>query len=183
MSMQSRVIAITGSPGTGKSTLASRLKDKGLKVITLEELAESVDAVSQYDGMREVDTSKLVQWKWEGNHPCVIDGHLSHHCSVNAVIVLRCHPLELRRRLENREGYGREKIESNVEWELLSGVWSDLIALHPRARVIEFDTTEHEVPIDLALNFILEKETSHSVEKSISDSIDWIGTEIDAESI
>ena len=183
MSMQSRVIAITGSPGTGKSTLASRLRDEGLKVITLEELAESVDAISQYGRMREVETSKLVQWKWEGNHPCVIDGHLSHHCSINAVVVLRCHPVELRRRLENRVGYGREKIESNVEWELLSGVWSDLIALHPRAKVIEFDTTERDVPIDLALNFILEKETSHSVEESITDSIDWIGTEIDAESI
>ena len=46
MSMQPRVIALTGSPGTGKSTLASRLREEGLTIITLEEAAESVDALS-----------------------------------------------------------------------------------------------------------------------------------------
>ena len=48
MSKQPRVIALTGSPGTGKSTLASRLQKEGLTIITLEEAAESVDAVSQF---------------------------------------------------------------------------------------------------------------------------------------
>ena len=183
MSMQPRIVALTGSPGTGKTTLASRLLNQGVKVVTLEDAAERVDALSHVEGELEVETSKLAEWKWEGNDHCVIDGHLSHHCPINAVIVLRCHPLELRRRLEQRTDYGPEKVESNVEWELISGVWADLIVLHPQAKVIEIDTTEQEVPIDAVLDFILKAEPSTSVEEFITDSIDWIGTGNDAESI
>tara|TARA_B100000123_G_scaffold255326_1_gene217681 strand:+ start:212 stop:796 length:585 start_codon:yes stop_codon:yes gene_type:complete len=183
MSMQPRVIALTGSPGTGKSTLASRLQKEGLTIITLEEVAESVDALSQFEALREVEISKLAEWKWEGNSHCVIDGHLSHHCPIDAVIVLRCNPIELRHRLEQRSSYGSDKIESNVEWELISGVWADLVALHPHANVIEIDTTEHDVSMDTVLDFILNDMPSPSVEEFISDSIDWIATRIDAESI
>ena len=183
MSMQPRVIALTGSPGTGKSTLASRLQKEGLTIITLEEAAESVDALSQFEELREVDLSKLAKWKWQGDSHCVIDGHLSHHCPIDAVIVLRCNPIELRHRLEKRTGYGPEKIESNVEWELISGVWADLIAVHPDANVIEIDTTEQDVSTGAVLDFILNDKPSTSVEEFISDSIDWIATEIDAESI
>ena len=183
MSMQPRVIALTGSPGTGKSTLASRLQKEGLTIITLEEVAESVDALSQFEALREVEISKLAEWKWEGNSHCVIDGHLSHHCPIDAVIVLRCNPIELRHRLEQRSSYGSDKIESNVEWEFIAGVWADLIALHPNANVIEIDTTEHDVSMDTVLDFILNDMPSPSVEEFISDSIDWIATRIDAESI
>ena len=183
MSMQSRVIALTGSPGTGKSTLASRLRKEGLTIITLEEAAESVDALSEFEALREVELSKLAEWKWEGDTHCVIDGHLSHHCPVDAVIVLRCNPIQLRRRLEQRTGYGPDKIESNVAWELISGVWADLIVLHPHANVVEIDTTEQDVSMDLVLDFILNDTPSSSVEEFISDSIDWIATGIDAESI
>jgi len=183
MSMQPRVIALTGSPGTGKSTLASRLQKEGLTIITLEEVAESVDALSQFEALCEVEISKLAEWKWEGNSHCVIDGHLSHHCPIDAVIVLRCNPIELRHRLEQRPSYGSDKIESNVEWELISGVWADLVALHPHANVIEIDTTEHDVSMDTVLDFILNDMPSTSVEEFISDSIDWIATRIDAESI
>ena len=128
--MHPSVVALTGSPGTGKSTLASRLKEHGLNVITVEEIARDVNALSQSETGIEVETSKLVHWAWDGVEDCIIDGHLSHHCSIDAIIVLRCHPSELRQRLGHRDGYDIKKIESNVEWELLSGVWSDIIALH-----------------------------------------------------
>ena len=183
MSMQPRVIALTGSPGTGKSTLASRLQKEGLTIITLEEAAESVDALSQFEELREVEISKLAEWKWEGDSHCVIDGHLSHHCPIDAVIVLRCNPYELRNRLEQRMGYEPDKIESNVEWELISGVWADLSAVHPHANVMELDTTEQDVSVESVLDFILNDKPSTSVEEFISDSIDWIATGIDAESI
>lgn len=183
MSMQPRVIALTGSPATGKTSLASRLQNQGLKIITLEEVASDVDALLQFDNIREVETWKLAEWKWDGDVHCVIDGHLSHHCSTDAVIVLRCQPLELRRRLEQRDDYSSEKIDNNVEWELLSGVWSELMNTHPRVKVIEIDTTGQEVPINAVLDFILNDDLSPSVEEFIADSIDWIGTENDAESI
>ena len=62
-------------------------------------------------------------------------------------------------------------------------MWADLIELHPHANVIEIDTTEHDVSIYSVLDFILNDTPSLSVEEFISDSIDWIATRIDAESI
>ena len=62
-------------------------------------------------------------------------------------------------------------------------MWADLIVLHPHANVIEIDTTEHGVSMDSVLDFILNDTPSPSVEEFISDSIDWIATRIDAESI
>ena len=182
-SMHPSVVALTGSPGTGKSTLASRLKEHGLNVITVEEIARDVNALSQSETGIEVETSKLINWIWDGGEDCIIDGHLSHHCSIDAVIVLRCHPSKLRQRLRQRNGYSIEKIDSNVEWELLSGVWSDILALHPKAKVMEFDTTNQQVSIEAILDFISNLDASKSVQESIADSIDWIGTGNVAESI
>ena len=181
--MHPSVVALTGSPGTGKSTLAFRLKEHGLNVITVEEIARDVNALSQSETGIEVETSKLIHWIWDGSEDCIIDGHLSHHCSIDAIIVLRCHPFKLRQRLRQRDGYGIEKIESNVEWELVSGVWSDIIDLHPQARVIEFDTTNEQVSLESILDFISNHDASRSVQESIADSIDWIGTGNVAESI
>ena len=182
-SMHPSVVALTGSPGTGKSTLASRLKEHGLSVITVEEIARDVNALSQSETGFEVEISKLVHWAWDGSEDCIVDGHLSHHCSIDAIIVLRCHPSELRERLRQRDDYGFEKIESNVEWELLSGVWSDIIASHPQVKVMELDTTNQQVSLETILDFISNHDASKSVQDSIADSIDWIGTGNIAESI
>ena len=53
----------------------------------------------------------------------------------------------------------------------------------PSKDEIEIDTTEHGVSMDSVLDFILNDTPSPSVEEFISDSIDWIATGIDAESI
>ena len=183
MSMHPIVVALTGSPGTGKSTLASRLKQHGIHTISLEQVAEAVDALSKSDQTLEVETSKLRNWSWEGEQLCIIDGHLSHHCCIDAVLVLRCHPSQLRQRLERREGYEPDKIESNIEWELLSGVWSELIDMHPHVKVMEIDTTHANVPIEPILDFLTNARYSKTVEAYIQESIDWIGTGNVAESI
>ena len=140
-SMHPSVVALTGSPGTGKSTLASRLKEHGLNVITVEEIAKTSMPSHNLKLELRLKPQNSFIGHGMGSEDCIIDGHLSHHCSIDAIIVLRCHPSKLRQRLRQRDGYSIEKIESNVEWELLSGVWSDIIALHPQAKVIEFDTT------------------------------------------
>ena len=99
------------------------------------------------------------------------------------MIVLRCNPKNLRHRLTTREGYGPEKIESNVEWELLGGVWSELITLHPSANVLELDTTDQGIEIQTVLDFLENPDLAESVEHSVENSIDWIRLNFAAESI
>ena len=81
------------------------------------------------------------------------------------------------------KGYGPEKIESNVEWELLAGVWSELLMLHPSVKVLELDTTDQRIEIQNVLDFLENPDVAESVEISVENSIDWIRLNSVAESI
>ena len=108
------------------------------------------------------------------DEPCVIDGHLSHYCTIDAVIVLRCAPDTLRQRLKQRVGYGHEKIESNVEWELIAGIWSDLLNLHPDASVLELDTTNQSIDLERVLQYIANGDADGFVRDAIHRAQDWM---------
>ena len=169
-----RVVALTGTPGTGKSTLAEALEKHGVKIFRLEEIANEVNALSIESDVHVVETSKLSEWVWSGHEPCVIDGHLSHYCTIDAVIVLRCAPDTLRQRLKQRVGYGQEKIESNVEWELIAGIWSDLINLHPDTSVLELDTTSQSIDLERVLQYIANGDGDGFVRDAIHRAQDWM---------
>lgn len=169
-----RVVALTGTPGTGKSTLAEALEKHGVKIFGLEEIANEVNALSIESDVHVVETSKLSEWVWSGDEPCVIDGHLSHYCTIDAVIVLRCAPDTLRQRLKQRVGYGQEKIESNVEWELIAGIWSDLINLHPDTSVLELDTTSQSIDLERVLQYIANGDGDGFVRDAIHRAQDWM---------
>lgn len=138
-------LALSGTPGTGKSTVADLLAQQGLNVSTIEELAEQAGALGELDpsdGAHPVDMEILLQniaeaWDSAPLEPELIDGHLSHNLPVDAVVVLRCNPDVLRQRL-NERGYSETKVEANVEWELLGGAWNERENDSPWA---EFDTS------------------------------------------
>ena len=138
-------LALSGTPGTGKSTVADLLAQQGLNVSTIEELAEQAGALGELDpsdGALPVDMEILLQniaeaWESAPLEPELIDGHLSHNLPVDAVVVLRCNPDVLRQRL-NERGYSETKVEANVEWELLGGAWNERENDSPWA---EFDTS------------------------------------------
>ena len=170
-------LSLTGTPGTGKSTLAGLLSTHGMNIITIEKLAEKAGALEEidtFDGAHPVDLDILLQylnqnWQLAPTGPELIDGHFSHNLPVDAVVVLRCNPDILRDRLKHR-GYSDSKIESNVEWELLGGACNEKEDDTPWT---EFDTT------DVEPEFIQE-----NILKWISDGfkptspehvIDWVG--------
>jgi len=139
-------LALTGTPGTGKSTVAQALSDAGFELVTVESLAEQhglLGGVDPSDGARIIDTDALhdvlvAPWESPPVGPSVVDGHLSHHLPCDAVAVLRCSPDILEVRLTDR-GYPEDKVQSNYEWELLGGAWNEREGDSPWC---EFDTSE-----------------------------------------
>lgn len=133
-------VAVTGTPGTGKTTVARRLAEE-LDAEYFDVTKEVRDGASSgYDEERGVpvaDVEALRDSVPDGD--VVLDGHIAHHLEPDAVVVLRCAPDVLRERLEER-GWGDEKIRENVESEALDIVLAE--AVETEAPVFEFDTTE-----------------------------------------
>ena len=127
MNVQSdiKAVAVTGTPGCGKTTLCQSLP---FNFVSVEDLAIKHGCISpaDEDGARPIDVERLAKIWQKPNEITLIDGHLSHLLPVDAIIDLRCDPDILRDRL-NQRGYSKNKVEENVEFELMGGVWSDLI--------------------------------------------------------
>ena len=111
-------IAVTGTPGVGKTSFCSKAKWSTNSVKNLAEKYDCIGSIDR-DGSAPIDIEKLVvKLNWAGDDLQLIDGHLSHLLPVDAVILIRCHPDTLRERLISR-GYSEEKINENIECELI----------------------------------------------------------------
>ncbi len=128
-------IAITGTPGTGKSSVAGLLSEK-YEVHSVKELAESYECSEKDDtGELLVDVDCLKGKIGNG----IIEGHLSHLLNPDLIILLRCNPEVLRKRLEGR-GYSDEKLRENLEAEAVDVILEE--ALETGRPVFEIDSTE-----------------------------------------
>lgn len=135
------IISLTGTPGTGKTTIAENLKNKGFKVIDLTHFVKERGLGKDGENEFEVDIEKMKKRLEEEVDPdenIVIEGHLSHHFPSDFCIVLRCNPEELRQRLSERD-YSKEKVEENVESEILDVVLSE--SVEQQEEIIEIDTS------------------------------------------
>jgi len=135
-------IALTGTPGTGKSSVANLLEKKGYKVIRIDDIYEKF--VVGYDEERKskiVDEKKMDREikKIKEEDVLIIEGHLSHLLSVDGVIILRCNPEELKKRLV-KKGWDEKKIRENLEAEALDIILQRTLQKHER--VWEIDVTD-----------------------------------------
>ena len=149
------VIAITGVPGTGKTTIAKALAEKlHAKHIDLSEFAKSNDKyIVEYDEVFQtyvVDEDKVLRdieeliRKNPGKY--VIDGHFSHLLSsdiVDLVVHLKADPNDLYRRLSQRN-YPYHKIWENI-WAMNLGIIDEEIEDQMFRRVLVFNTSEKSV--------------------------------------
>lgn len=136
------VTALTGTPGTGKTTVAAHLKEDGYDVLDLNDFIEKNGLKTEEDEYRDtfnVDIDELKDIYQTKSPPHqIVEGHLSHHLGVDKVIVLRCAPKELRVRMESKDWRDRKKKE-NIEAEVLDIILVEAMDLCDE--VFEIDTT------------------------------------------
>lgn len=156
--MPASVIVITGTPGTGKTTVTTILQQKGYFTINLENFARKYDCIAGYDELRQskiIDTEKLQNilqnYLAAGRGIVIIEGHYADIVPeefVSKCFVLSC-PIEvLRPRLEIR-GYPAPKIDENIQAEIMKVCWTDALDLYGPAKVTKIDNMPIEEISDL----------------------------------
>ncbi len=140
-----RPVALTGTPGVGKSAVARRL-GRRFRVTEVAELARAVGAARGRGRSVVVDVKALARALGRSGRALPVDvvvGHLAHLLPVREAIVLRCHPLELERRLRRaRRGTAAERRE-NFVCEATDVVLGE--AVRRGTPVFEIDTTGRSV--------------------------------------
>ena len=172
-------IAISGTPGSGKTSLSKLFESNNIPVYSVKQLAEQygcIGAEDQLDGAQEIDIHKLSDdWENEESGLVIIEGHLSHFLDLDAIVLLRCNPNEVEKRLEAR-GYSNQKVKSNYEWELIAGNWSELLEFEIELPIIELDSTSQspEELFQLVNDWIAKGLPYTSVVEESKVAIDWI---------
>ena len=145
-------VAVTGTPGTGKST-ATDLVESDLDVVHLNELVREEELYTEVDEDRDSVIADLdaIRSRLADADDVLVDSHLAHHLDADRVVVLRCHPQELVERLTDR-GAPLAKAEENADAESLDVILSEAVAQHGTEHVYEIDTTDRspeEVAADI----------------------------------
>ena len=157
------VIAICGTPGTGKSSLAERFRRLGFKVIHLSKYVIDEKLYSNYDKRRDayiIDEDKLmeaIRREASLSDKLVIEGIGAEILPKNLVdicIVLTCEPYVLEERL-SKKGFSPQKIAENLEAERFGVILMEALNNYGRERTIILDTTYRDV--DELFNVIMDE--------------------------
>ena len=131
--------ALTGTPGTGKTTISNALNKKTLHLSELySEASEEKTASDEW--LIDVEKLNQVFHKKKGDN-FIVEGHLSHTLKdVEQVIVLRCDPNVLKSRIEKRN-YSELKVRENLEAEAIGIIYSEAVENFDKTKVAQLDTT------------------------------------------
>jgi len=131
-------IALTGTPGTGKTTVAGLLPYKVIDINALVKGGMNL-GIDPERGCMDADMDALERRlkELDSDEISILEGHFSHHFA-DWSVVLRLAPSDLRPRLEAR-GYSPEKIRENLEAEALDVILVEAVEFC--RRVDEIDTT------------------------------------------
>ncbi len=120
-------IIITGTPGTGKTTVAKRIAKKlHLQYLDINEFIIDNNLEISFDKKRnckiidEKIFAKKIEEHLKKNKDLIIDSHMSHYIKpkyADLCIVTKCDLKTLQKRLKKR-GYSDFKIKENLESEI-----------------------------------------------------------------
>lgn len=135
-----QAIIITGTPGTGKTTLSKLLSKEGFSFIEVGKLVkeenlydyfdEETDSYVVNDNLLNARLIELIKDNSSSN-PLILDGHVVElpPSYVTCCIVLRCSIRLLRQRLIDRS-YNAAKVEENIEAEIMEVILTDMLNLY-----------------------------------------------------
>jgi adenylate kinase len=167
-----RHTVITGTPATGKTTIACRLAQSiGARVIDANAIAVAGGCVlsKTNGGELVIDPRKLAiklkQIIAATNQPLVIEGHLlcEFKLPVHRVIVLRANPAIIQARLKKR-GYSQGKIDENVLAEILDYCLAAVESAYGPANVTQVDCSNAPTGAKLLA----------ALKSGKSDEVDWM---------
>jgi adenylate kinase len=141
-------LAVTGTPGTGKTTVTDLLTDGDspsvdLTPIHLNDVLEREGLYERVDEERDSYVADLdaLRDHLDGRDDVLIESHLAHHLRADRVVVLRCRPDLLADRLRDR-GADESEAQENADSEALDVILGEAVERHGRDRVYEVDTTD-----------------------------------------
>ena len=177
------IVAISGVGGSGKTAvaeeLAKRLNKAGqkYKLVVLNKLAERTKAYIGYDSKRQSKIVKLGKLKAEvkklskKNPNMIIEGHFAHFFPADIVIILRCEPKVLEKRLKKKYDWPT-KITENLEAEMISLITEESLPIHKPGTVFEVDTSKGT---KLQTAKVVEEIIKGKGMKYAAGKIDWLG--------
>ena len=142
------VIIVTGTPGTGKTTVAKHVgKVLKLKYVDVNMLIKEKDLATGYDKKRNCSIINEKKLKRElialaKLKTCIIDSHMSHLLPAkyaDLCIVTRCDLKVLKRRLQKR-GYSPKKVRENLDAEIFDNCLVE--ARESNHKILIVDTTK-----------------------------------------
>lgn len=179
----SKLIIVTGSPGTGKTVFSMRLAGRiGADYIPLTQYVSKHKLYSGFDRDRKskiIDVAKtrtaLTRLVSRTAKLAVLDSHIPDRIVpreiVKEVFVLRCHPRILEGRLR-RKKWKPSKISENVLAEVIDSCLVAAVKYYGSRRVDQLDTSRASVrQCIIAAKRIL----AHPSRKR-KIRVDWIGT-------
>ncbi len=185
--MKNMIVALTGTPGTGKTTVCGIMSEhsqyrKQYHIIDLNKLILNEKLYTGKDGARDTyiaDMDKLekrvkeIISELQKGMDVIVEGHLSHLLPADAIIVLRAHPVALRKRL-GKKRYSFVKVAENADAEAL-----DVILVESSERnnkVFEINTTDmNPLAVVKSVVSIIESLKQDKIpEEFLPGKINWI---------
>ena len=177
-SSRRNMIIITGTPGTGKTTISKALaKEIHADYLSLTRFVTAKGLYSAIDRERKtriVDierTRKSLRKLIPKGRMIIVDTHVADSIPrerTRKVIVLRCHPKVLDSRLR-KKGWSGKKVRENVLAEILDACYMIAVSYYGAKKVRQLDTSTRRLEkcVALAKQIVLHQ-------ASASVTINWI---------
>ena len=161
--MKKKAILISGTPGTGKTTLSIGLgKNLGLNVINIGDFAINNELIDSFDNERdslipnEKNLISRIKKLIKKSNSIILEGHYVDIIPlqyVKLIIILRAHPLILEKRLKEK-GYKQLKVNENVAAEILGSCTASAMNQYNKEIIFELDTSD--LNINESISFLQE---------------------------